>query len=413
MVWIKRGQTSYQGVEVMEFLPEATIVFNFCYAVFAFSSFLFKTKAERVVLNKKKIVEEESNFIDFLNDNQTVDYITKLGAICFLVSILLSLLYYSLTGRGLMFMLTLGQLGEKDKSQNVTGIYFLMQFIRSAIPGIMILLAFSNKHRFLIHIGAVILCLVCVSTGSRNLALCVMLAIIVYKYLSAGNRPNMLTIAAGIVLIYLFVGFIGIFRSTIKSGNTIDVSTMDSDSIFSAFMFNVEIFYPFYTLVGYLSRGIIQYHYGLGIINIPLQFIPHILWKSKPATIGLTSFEAMYGDSMGGAAYPNIGEFYYEFGLIGAMFGMILFGIFSQKYFVFAKKTKNKISMLEYGIFFGYIMQFICRGHFASWALDFVFMFGPIWFLKKQLVNRYELWTRKDKDIDQKRIILNNSNYSV
>lgn len=391
MIWINRGQTSYQGVQVMDYLPEATLVFNISYAIYAFFSFL--------VFSKKTVIEESTDYIDFLNDNQTKDYIIKFGAICFLISILLALFYYSLTGRGLMFMLSLGQLGEREKSMNVTGIYFLMQFIRSAIPGILILVAFSDKYRFGIYIGALVLCLVCVSTGSRNLALCVMLALVVYKYLNYGKRPKLITILIGIIIIYLFVGFIGIFRGVIKSGNEIDFSTINSDSIFSAFMYNIEIFYPFFTLVGYLDRGLISYHLGLGILNIPLQFIPHVLWKTKPATLGLTSFEAMYGDSMGGAAYPNIGEFYYEFGIIGAIIGMALFGIISQNQFSYAQKTKNKLSMLEYSIFFGYIMQFICRGHFASWALDFAFMFGPIWFLKKRLKNKFVLWSKKYQQI--------------
>ena len=141
-----------------------------------------------------------------------------------------------------------------------------------------------------------------------------------------------------------------------------------------------------------MKEGIISLHWGLGVLNIPLQFIPHIIWRSKPANLGLSGFEAMYGDSMGGAAYPNIGEFYYEFGIIGAMVGMALFAVISQEMFSFAKKTRNKISMIEYSLFFGYLMQFICRGHFASWAIDIVLLFGPLWFLKLQLKMKYNNW---------------------
>ena len=95
---------------------------------------------------------------------------------------------------------------------------------------------------------------------------------------------------------------------------------------------------------------------------------------------------------MGGAAYPNIGEFYYEFGLIGAIIGMAAFGFISQKIYQSSKRFIDEISVIEYSIFFGYLMQFICRGHFASWAIDIVLLFGPIWILKYILKIKYKRW---------------------
>lgn len=396
-IWIDRGQTSYQGVQVMEYLPISTVVFNIAYAVFSlFSLFRIKTKRKRININY--ITDESDKFQIFLDDNTTTSYISRYGLIVFLVSFFFSMLYYRITGRSLLFMITLGQGSERSAGRVGEGLYFLAQFIRSAIPGILLLFAFARKYRIFVYISAYLLCAVCISSGSRNLAICVILSLIVYHYLQKGKRPSIIMIFAGIVAMYLFVGFVGLFRGAMRSGGEIDFTTMNKDSLFNAFMFNVEIFYPFYTLVGYLNSGIISYHYGLGIINIPIQFIPHVIWPSKPATLGLTAFEAMYGNSMGGAAYPNIGEFYYEFGLIGIIVGMAIFGSAVQKCFSFAKQTRNKISMVEYSIIFGYLMQFICRGHFASWVLDVVFMFGPIWFLKRLLRIKYKKWLASNED---------------
>ena len=399
-IWINRGQTAYQGIQVMEYLPIATVVFNIAYAAFSLFSLLnikFKSRKKRI----SSISGEDDEFQVFLDDDVTRAYISKYGLIVFLVSFLMALTYYMLTGRSLLFMLTLGQGSEFGAGRVGEGIYFMAQFIRSAIPGILLLFAFTREKRYLIYIGAYMLCAVCISSGSRNLAICVVLALVVYQYLQKGERPSKLTIVAGVVAMYLFVGFVGLFRGSMRMGGNINLAIMNKQSLFTAFMFNVEIFYPFYTLIGYLNRGYMPYHYGLGVLNIPIQFIPHALWPTKPATLGLTAFEAMYGNSMGGAAYPNIGEFYYEFGLFGAIVGMAVFGNVAQKKFSFAKKTKNKLSMVEYSIFFGYLMQFICRGHFASWALDIVFMFGPIWFLKRRLCIKYITWKAENNNLIQ------------
>ena len=375
----------------MAYMPEAMLVFNVAYLIFA--AFSIQVKTQKV---SSKTGYETEDFLAFLEKKDTQKYIIKYGCYVYLVSMALSLFYYSLTGRGIWFMLTLGQGSERRVGRAGPGIYFLMQFIRSAIPGIMLLIAFSKQSQILVYLGAYILSCVCISTGSRNLAICVVLSFSVYYYLKQSKRPAITTILIAIAILLAFVVFIGLFRRAIKSGADIDVSTVKGDSAFRAFMYNVEIFYPFFTLVGYMWNGSVSCHWGLGILNIFIQFIPRALWKSKPATLGLTAFEAMYGDSMGGAAYPNIGEFYYEFGMIGAIVGMAAFGFFSQEIYRRTLTIKNKLSMIEYAMFFGYLMQFICRGHFASWAIDFVFMYGPIWLLKKKLWRQYK-WSQRQQ----------------
>ena len=395
-VWINRGQTSYQGISVMEYLPVASFVFNICFAVFSMFS-IAKTPKWR--LKKRLCFKEYSNnsFQEFLEDEITGGFIVRYGLIVFVGSLSLALLYYRMIGRSLIFMLTLGQGADPMAGRSGVGIYFLGQFTRSAISGLLLLFAYAKRNRFLIYIGAYLLGAVCISSGSRNLAICVVLSIVVYHYLQNHKRPKLTTILLGIVILYLFVGFIGIFRRIIKSGGDIQLELITSEAMFGAFMYNIEIFFPFYTLVGYVNRGIMKIHWGLGLLNIPIQFIPHAIWKSKPANLGLSGFEAMYGNSMGGAAYPNIGEFYYEFGIIGAIIGMAVFAIISQKMFSYAKITRNKLSMIEYSIFFGYVMQFICRGHFPSWAIDIVLMFGPLWILKWLLGRRYGIWLNQQQ----------------
>ncbi|MCI9439814.1 MAG: oligosaccharide repeat unit polymerase [Ruminococcus sp.] len=386
-IWIQRGQTSYQGVEVMEYLPVATLVFNISYLMYAIAS----VDNKKVYIAQKKIGFDYENvkFLEFVESDYIKNYIKRYAWIVFGVSMILALCYYRMTGRGLRFMLTLGQGGEMGTRNSGYGLYFLMQFIRSAIPGIILIIGYQKKKRWLVYLCAYIICAVCMTTGSRNLAICVGLAIVVYQYKSKGKRPSLFLIFVAVLTLYLFVGFIGTYRPVIKSGEKIDLSAMSTSSLFSAFMYNVEIFFPFYTLVGYLKKGMIKLHWGLGVVFVVIQFIPRIIWNSKPSMLGLTAFEAMYGDSMGGAAYPNMGEFFYEFGMVGIIVGMWLFGYFMRQLIQKTQNIDNRLDIVTYAIAYGYMMQFVCRGHFASWVLDFVFMFGPIILLKKILRYKY------------------------
>lgn len=386
-VWITRGQTSYQGVEVMSYLPVGMIVFNLGYIVYAIAS----VSNRKITVGTINIGNKyyDPGFSEYLYSDQASYHLAKMGWIIFSLSIFLALLYFAKTGRSLLYMLTLGQGTEITVGGNALGIYFLAQFSRSAIPGILLILTFQKKKRILGFLGAYVLVAICFTSGSRNLALCVIISIATMYYLKRGKRPNFFVSIIAVLVMFLLVGFVGTFRQTMRTGGDIDLSLLNFDGMMNAFMFNVEIFFPFFTIVGYTFTGQVACHYGLGILNIPIQFIPRALWASKPATLGLTAFEAMYGSSFGGSAYPNIGEFFYELGIFGVILFMYIFGKRMKSLYTNATETSNPLSMIRYSIAFGYIMQFVCRGHFASWALDFAFMFLPILIVRRIIYKQY------------------------
>ena len=387
-IWILNGQRFYQGLDILEFLPQGTIAFNlgyFAYALASFSNIRFGTFLKSSQFEAKYGDE----YVAYLESPKSRKYITRYAWTVYIISMFLSLLFYRMRGRSLLFMLTFGQGAELLPGVEGIGLYFLMYFIRSAIPSLLLLIAFSDTKRKFVFICAYITASVCMSSGSRNLAICVVLSILVYYYLNKGIRPRMITVALGVVFLYLFVTLMGLFRESIKIGEDIQTSQVDLESMFNAFMYNVNIFYPFYSLVGLTQKGIITSHYGLGILNIFIQFIPRIIWPGKPETIGQTALVAMYGDNRGGAAYPNIGEFYYETGVIGMVIFMFIFGYIVREAFVRSVKSKNRIVMIMYAILYGAMMQLVCRGHFASWSFELVFMWGPLFWLNSHMKRRF------------------------
>lgn len=386
-VWISEGQTSYQGIEVMAYLPKGTFVFNIGYFFYGIGS--YSRRNTKFTWGNRSLNSKMNNEIDKIDyeNGQIRGYIVRYATIVFAISMMLSLLYYKLIGRSLLSLLTFGNMGETLEGREATGLYFLKCFFRSAIPSAIMMVSFS-RIKVVPWLCAILLSVICISTGSRNLAITVMLSIFIYQYILKKKRPKIFTLVLLIIGFYMLIGIVGIFRGAMKASAGMDFSQVNSDALFDAFMYNAEIFYPFYNLVEYIPKYS-GYHYGLGILNIVVQFIPRALWPGKPTMLGETAFEAMYGDSMGGAAYPNIGEFYYEFGIVGVIAFMFAYGRIMQGVYYKAMQKEDKLSQLMFAINFGYIIQFVCRGHFASWAIDYVFMLGPVVLLQYFLRKRY------------------------
>lgn len=373
-VWISRGQTSYQGVEVMAYLPKGNAVFILGYICFVIGSYVSRKK-----WNYLRYEYEEIE----VSVPHNTQKIAIFGWMVFGISIILGLLYYRLQGKSFLYMLTLGQRdSEISDSGMASSFLFLSCFIRSAIPGLLIILEYSKCKKITKVMCAMLTILITITTGSRNLTIATMLSIVVYYYLRKRKRPKLISLIIAFILLYLFVGFVGIFRGDMLNGGVIKLSEISSDNLMNAFMYNVEIFFPFYNLVEAIPKYA-SFHYGLGVLNIPIQFIPHFLWPNKPATLGTSSLSTIYGNSFGGAAYPNIGTFYYEFGMLGVIVFMYLFGYLVKKKYYLGTSTNQRFRLMQYAMTFGYLFQFVCRSSLSSWAIDIIFMFGPIWILKK------------------------------
>lgn len=368
--WIRIGQTDYQGVEVMEYLPIGNTVFIIGYISYVLGGFFCKKNRRRA----------ETALLD--EDEQAKVFILRYALVLLIFSLFCSLTYFRLTGRSIMMMLSFGQLGaDEPVTYKNTSLLFLSCFLRSAVPAILLLFAYRKQGRVSTYLCFSVVALISLSSGSRNTAILVILSPIIYHYASTGTRPRKRTVLLGLFFLFVGVCIIGIFRQTMRAGTRIDLSVVDFDAMMKAFMYNVEIFFPFYNLTGMIPKEI-PYHWGLGFLNILIQFIPHAIWENKPATLGKTAFEALYGSSFGGSAYPNLGEFYYEFGILGTIVGMFIFGYITRKLYYRMLKTGDRLQLISYSIMFGYLFQFVCRGSISSWAIDIVFMFGPIWLLK-------------------------------
>ena len=259
--WIKIGQTDYQGVEVMEYLPRGNTVFIIGYISYVLGGFFCKKNRRRA----------ETALLD--EDEQAKVFILRYALVLLIFSLFCSLTYFRLTGRSIMMMLSFGQFGaDEPVTYKNTSLLFLSCFLRSAVPAILLLFAYRKQGRVSTYLCFSVVALISLSSGSRNTAILVILSPVIYHYVSTGTRPRKRTVLLGLFFLFVGVCIIGIFRQTMRAGTRIDLSVVDFDAMMKAFMYNVEIFFPFYNLTGMIPKEI-HYHWGLGFLNILLSLI--------------------------------------------------------------------------------------------------------------------------------------------
>jgi oligosaccharide repeat unit polymerase len=113
--------------------------------------------------------------------------------------------------------------------------------------------------------------------------------------------------------------------------------------------------------------------------------IPRILFEGKPNSIMpevlIASTNRLIAST--GAAWPNIGEYYHEFGIVGCIIFMCLFGYvcsFLKKLYI---QPKWVHSLIAYSIIFPLLIQIVIRGYTAAVFYIVLFLLMPITIIKK------------------------------
>ena len=121
-----------------------------------------------------------------------------------------------------------------------------------------------------------------------------------------------------------------------------------------------------------------------------IMLVPRFVWPSKPQPIireVLMKTVSKYA-SLAGTAYPYLGEYYHEFGLLGVILFCFLLGLFCR---YLAKKlySSNIHDIIIYSVCFPLLFQILIRGYTPSNFYMMVFVLLPIVFNKK-MSNSYE-----------------------
>ena len=171
-----------------------------------------------------------------------------------------------------------------------------------------------------------------------------------------------------------------LFRSSIRDGSGMDLSVLSGETIRKALdeaiWDNFRIYKTYYGIIKAVP-DMTPYMFGQQmIVYTMVMFIPRILWPGKPmppgnaaVALGISSYAVLAG-----TAYPNIGEYYYEFGMLGVIFFMGLFGrwmtTIDKRYRV---DRESSMDLMIFSTLLSSIIQVIIRGYTPSnlWMIIF------------------------------------------
>lgn len=114
--------------------------------------------------------------------------------------------------------------------------------------------------------------------------------------------------------------------------------------------------------------------------------VPRIIWPGKPYSYQAEVIRTGLNEEAVecGYAFPNLGEFYGDFGIIGAAICYMFFGKLLKRWKSFyCSKRPTRVSVLKYCILLPVCMQLIIRGAFYQNFYLVIFMVLPFWLLNK------------------------------
>jgi oligosaccharide repeat unit polymerase len=285
-------------------------------------------------------------------------------------------------GESLLFTLTLGRVKDAAYSKlfdfGSTQLLFLTMFINMLIPAFMLLYVFQKKHRWLLVPVFTIILLFCLSSAFRYRILILVFAPILFNYLKKGKRPRLSSCIVLILVMFFIVSIVGAWRNNIRSGT--ELIPLNWGILLDSYIPNIDIFYPYYRILDIVPE-IYPYSFGKGYLYTLTIMIPRALWPLKPYPLAREIMTLAFGENgmLAGPAYPNVGEFYIEFGVAGILTGMYIFGRFARwSRSLYKGRHENLFPLINYALLFPFYLQIVCRGYFPQIFLEALFTFDRL-----------------------------------
>lgn len=283
-----------------------------------------------------------------------------------------NILYLVMRGMSFSYILSLGMAGNFNDDLAMNSAFAFISVIGNLMFAAWLFIFNFSKKRILCW-GMFVLTLLCLLVrGFRVYIVIFCLAPILYYYIKKGKRPQILTLIFTLIVATVMIGVVGWARGAIRTNQVEGLSGFSIDNITYAFWGNFDIYKSYYGIIEAIPS---KMNYTIGaqmLLYTIVLFVPRAIWPGKPQPVlrevilnSLNSYAVKAG-----AAYPALGEWYQEFGVIGcivisAMVGFILKKIWHLQY------DRTVISLSLYAIIYPSILQFIIRGYTPSnfWML--------------------------------------------
>lgn len=291
-------------------------------------------------------------------------------------------------GYSFQYILSLGTTGSLEINDSSLGFFINLRYC--AVTSIVYLYIYAkNKWPATVLL---IISATCMFMRNKRAVLIVLVgAPIVYYYIRNKKNPKVRT-----VLLFTIIGAIIISgMQYMRYDATTSVSEVNWEGftfqeIWKGFSGNFDLYKTLYAAVVYFPD---KHFFTLGqqlIFLTLVTAIPRAIWPGKPISIFETLKAEWLGEGAirGAWAYAQLTEFYVEFGTIGTIVLMGLFGKICRilkKLYLFPKSVH---SLVIYSATFPMLMQFVIRGYMPINFWIMFFMLVPVFVIQKFDIKR-------------------------
>lgn len=369
------------GTNTMSGCVKATVIFSvgFIALVLGYYSKIYISDGNKKYLDGPK----ESLVIYKKNSLLIYSYIVWCGAAG------IYLLYNMMTGRNILYMLSFGFLSQGLRETENYSVDFLSMIIYCSFFPMMNILIYG-KSRVLKILVFFITCVPVATRGFRSVLIIPLLAPFIYHYLKKKENPKVRVLVIVLFLIFFMLGFIATTRGSMRVGSGLDIEGYSySDGLEGA----LDYFGSYKAFYGAVTKypSIYPYTFGRQILYVVIMYIPRAIWPGKPGAL----IQEVIGNSTNeiaresGFAWPNIGEYYTDGGVIGVVVIMFILGIILKKMKNMYERASNAY-IIAYSILLPALIPIIAYGYTAGNLPSIIFMLLPFWgqrfFVKRQML---------------------------
>lgn len=325
------------------------------------------------------------SFEDTVIDDSGVNYNqTALNCLAvWIVSFLSAVLYLMSTGKNLAYIISAGINGAIDQDLvSETPLMFLSVPSHMMIPTAFMYCKYGKNKLlkfFLIFLTLDYFWL----RGFRYIIIIMAWSAVIIYYTIKQKKPRVVSIILLVIILVAVIGIVGGARNAVRSGREFDLS--GSETAFEQALDNFRIYKTYYAVVK-ACPSLVPFNFLEQIVVYTIiMFIPRAIWPGKPTSpvnipiaYGLSAYS-----SQAGAAYPNVGEYYYSAGFVGVIFFMCIYGMWNRKLEQKICREINTGQLIVYSVILASNFQLIIRGYTPGNFYMLLFMLLPTFLISK------------------------------
>lgn len=306
--------------------------------------------------------------------------LAKIAYIIFAVCYALAVYYQIRRGFSLTYIMSGGLAGEQSGAVSESSLMFLSYFRYACVGAWAAAFAYGQNRAAKITAFVMLLAIVFFS-GTRAAILVPILVPIVIHYIHKGKSPSLASLGIAVALLVLLFAVMQVVRGGVAAGTGFDIDGSTLDDLFSPFYAEIDDFKVFYSILGVVPERH-GFLYGSQMIFYSLVLlIPRAIWPGKPMPQVYDIVNATYGSQavLDGVAYPNLGEYYAEFGVIGVIVCMFVLGLLCRyARNLYVKRRGLSLSLVFYSLIYGALFQIIIRGYMPQNFTMMLFLLSPV-----------------------------------